>query len=200
MGSTSQRVSRLSVTRLAVWNAGTEPIRSTDIAGRAPLRLTARDGITVLEATVLEVTRAANRLIVFTDEHSDAKLRVTFEFLDPSDGALINVIHDGIGLEDVALVGIVVGGTVRRTVADPETIPAERSASRVRIESGRRKARFGAALSILIGGPLTVLASLMGAVTLASASVLIVMIGIGLYAYARRVYPPSGLRIFDNDL
>ncbi len=202
MAFRGKHVSRLSVTRLAVWNAGTEPIRESDIPDGETLKVTTRDGITVLATEVLEVTRAANHLSISV-QSAEAFPHIKFDFLDPGDRALIDVIPDGTGPADVALEGTIVGGTIRRMTSEPETVPVERSASRAKSQSGRQNARAGATIFTVAGLVLVGLAFIVkdeGRAVIAGVGALIAMIGIGIYAYSRRVYPPTSIRHFDSDL
>lgn len=196
----AQNVSRLSVSRLAIWNAGTEPIRGSEISEHDPLRLSAGDGVKVLGVELVEATRAANRLTVLAAEETGSGWKVMFDFLDPRDGALMDVVHDGTGLKDIALVGTIVGVPIRRTIAAPETTQAEKSASRVQVESARRNTRGLARMMVVVGTSLALLAFFIHQPKVAGAAGLLVVFGVGINALARRIYPPQSIRMFDSDL
>lgn len=203
----------LSVTKLAVWNAGTEALRTQDIASTDPLLVTTRgDNVKLLKVTVRETTQPANAsLVQHETRNGNEAARLTFEYLNPGDGILMDVVHTGTGTEDIELRGSLVGAIIKRTAADPETqttyaggpgaaVPV------VSIESGRERARaYG--YSSLGMATLTVLATWLGAYfefrdwrAIPVFSVVFLALGLSSLAYAARTYPPSRIRKFDGDL
>jgi hypothetical protein len=144
-------VQSLSVTRLGLWNAGNETIRRDDIPSMLPPVIYSRKGVTILETQVLETTSLANKVELKACEDASGGYAVQFDFLDPSDGALFGITHDGVDVKDVAMTGGIIGGRIRCTRADPETITvsaddAHAATTIVKVQSGRSQARSAAVL------------------------------------------------------
>lgn len=200
-------VESLSVTWVAVWNAGNESIRRGDVATKAPPIIYAGDGITLFETDIVETSTEANNVSltpVYTPITGSA---ISFDFLDPGDGAVFSVVHDGSKVTDIRLNGEVIGGRLRRTVAHGET-PMERtgrrwdgSTSPQKPESGRSQTRRGA-YAILILVPIA------GFLVLFTpqwrAGLLLTLVGLivptSVLLLSRRVYPPLRLKSFDKNL
>jgi hypothetical protein len=81
-------VKLLSRVTLWLWNAGNEPITGADLKTKLPLRLELGEKVTVLEIGVTTQTRETNNLTVGED------LLVTFDYLNPNDGAMIDIFVD----------------------------------------------------------------------------------------------------------
>jgi hypothetical protein len=204
---TGYPVDTLSVTRLAVWNAGNASIRRSDLATNDPPVIYAGNGVTLFESDIIEPGAAANNVSLTTVYSLVTGSAMEFDFLDPGDGAVISVVHDGSKLTDIRLNGEIIGGDIRRTVAHGET-PNEKTGTRWDglstpqiVESGRRQTRRGAyavLVLLLIAGvlslftarwPLGLLLTLLGLIVPTSVLLL-----------SRRVYPPLRLKSFDDNL
>jgi hypothetical protein len=86
-------VPRVNKTVLYVWNAGRKTGEGSNVLARDPLRIAIPGDGHVLRARVLEVTRDVNNVTVQVP--SDNQATIAFDFLDPGDGAAIEVIHTG---------------------------------------------------------------------------------------------------------
>ena len=82
-------VPALSVTRLAVWNAGTETLRGEDFPSVDPLHIVSRRDSDVIKAKVLETSRDVIQVEIATSAVSVKSASVSLAFLDPGDGFLI---------------------------------------------------------------------------------------------------------------
>ena len=98
-------VPRLTLTRIWFWNAGKRGVRGEDIVDSDPLRINFPGG--VLKTTVLQQARNVSGLTVVPKEGTRPEVIVSFDFLDPGDGAVVEVLHSG------AKGGVQVDGTVR---------------------------------------------------------------------------------------
>ena len=203
----SYPVQSLSVTWLAVWNAGNESIRRSDLATKDPPVIYAANGITIFETEVIEASSDANNVTLTPVYEAITGSAIDFEFLDPGDGAVFSVVHTGSKLADIRLNGEIIGGRVRRTVAHGET-PTERKAQQwhgsttpLKPESGRHQIRQSAY-------PLLTFLVLVGLVLLFTSAwrggVLVILLGLivptSVLLLSRRVYPPLRLKSFDKNL
>jgi hypothetical protein len=206
-------VESLSVTRLAVWNAGNESIRRSDLPASDGPVIYGGDGLKIFETTVIETSAAANNVGLTLVDHPIVGSAIGFDFLDPGDGAVFSVVHDGNELTDIRLNGEIIGGRIWRTVAHGER-PTEggsqqwdgvsawqRISAWQRPQSGRFQSRTGAyaaLVMLLLCGFALVLASRWGV------GLLLIVIGLivpsGVLLVSRRVYPPLRLKSFDDNL
>ena len=199
-------VESLSVTRLAVWNAGNESIRRSDFPASDRPVIYGGDGLKIFETAVIETSAAANNVGLTLVDHPVVGSAIGFDFLDPGDGAVFSVVHDGNKLTDIRLNGEIIGGRIWRTVAHGER-PTEGGSQQwddvrawQRPQSGRFQSRIGAyaaLVMLLLCGFVLVLASQWGV------GLLLIVIGIvpsGALLISRRVYPPLQLKSFDENL
>jgi hypothetical protein len=194
----------ISVTRLAIWNAGTEPLRDSDVAEADPVRIEPRSGVRAFRAELIEVTSAANRSSVTADGEASNRWLFRFAFLDSGDGVLVSIVHDGSGRQDLVVRGSLIGGRIRRAAADSDTmmlsLPPFAPAAAAYVESGRRHDKFlaamGAVLSVLLlGGAFVAREPWLGMV-----AVIVLVMAAGCHFHARRSYPPPRIRRFDDDI
>jgi hypothetical protein len=110
-------VRNLSVSKIAIWNDGTETIRNSDIADADPLQISS--DAEFLDSTIVFTTSPA---IQFGVQPRGNILRVGFDFLDKNQGGIIQVVHTGSSSEKILLTGSVKGAlpTVRRTFESTE--------------------------------------------------------------------------------
>ena len=116
-------IGNLTVTNVAFWNAGREPIRSQDIPSNAPLYIQATDGVRILEAYVVQRNNPSNDLkcTLLDSNH----LLLSFEYLDKDDGGVLQVFHTGMTSSDLQIKGKVIGASGELEAA-PLTFPSLR--------------------------------------------------------------------------
>lgn len=100
-------VEDLKVTNALIWNNGKDPIRRDNVATSDPLRILLPDESKIWDARVLYQTRDANTAQVAAEDRS---VRAEFDFLNPYDAMLINILHTG-PLDDATLAGTLIGST-----------------------------------------------------------------------------------------
>lgn len=86
-----QPVPRLTSSRIVFWNSGNSTVHGNAIVSGDPLRCEFDDG-SILKAHVIKATRPVINFSV----SADAAIPIatfTFDFLDPSDGAMIEILH-----------------------------------------------------------------------------------------------------------
>lgn len=102
-----EEVEDLTVTNIAFWNSGKEPIRREDIASTEPIRITAMNGCRILEADVIQTNNPSNNLKC--DLFGNDKVLTSFEYLEKGDGAVIQVFHTGQNNDDLQFQGKIIG-------------------------------------------------------------------------------------------
>ncbi|MEX5393819.1 hypothetical protein ACVH7R_11000 [Acinetobacter baumannii] len=100
-------VDKLYKTLIYIWNSGNLTIRRTDLETIDKLRLSIENNTEVLSIKIIQVTRDVINFSI--DNQIDSKNHeIKFDYLDPKDGAVIEVFHTG-DLNDLKLKGIVIG-------------------------------------------------------------------------------------------
>ncbi|RJX41044.1 hypothetical protein D3P09_03260 [Paenibacillus pinisoli] len=87
------KVDRVVKTQVAFWNAGSNTINSHDIVERDPIIIMYSEDSKILNYNIISISRSVNLFRAIINENSN-QVEVTFDFLDPSDGAIIEIIHN----------------------------------------------------------------------------------------------------------
>jgi len=202
----------LSITKLAVWNAGTEALRAQDIPSSDPLVIAVRGSkVHLLKVAVIEVTHTANAASVqFSVNDGNEPAKLTFEYLNPGDGLLVDVVHTGTGTDDIELRGSLVGALINKAASDPETMTTaagpHAATTIVSVQSGREHEKFFG-YACLAMSVCAAIATGVGAYfdfhdwrTFPFFSIGLFALGLLALAHAARAYPPSTIQQFDSDL
>jgi len=88
-------VNRVTRTRIAVWNSGTEALRKTDLVSSYSLRFEFAGDIRILRVQEIRMTKVANEVTLPQNPIFPNVLFLSFEFLDHNDGAIFEVLHTG---------------------------------------------------------------------------------------------------------
>jgi len=101
---------RITVSRFAFWNAGTETIRAGDLTDDA-LRVACKQGIQILDHRVVETNDVTNKISLGAVQNAEdeASVSIRFDYLDPNDGAVLQIVHDGHERTRFRLVGSLKG-------------------------------------------------------------------------------------------
>jgi hypothetical protein len=110
-----------------LWREGRGTVRGSDVVSADPITLRVPAGQRILDAALLLQTKPTNGVIVEVDLHDpDAGATVSFEYLDPRQGAAIEVLHTAESPESVEVTGTVMGipaGIIRVTESVNVTLP-----------------------------------------------------------------------------
>lgn len=112
-GGSLEKISR---TNIAIWNHRGDTVRGLDILPTDPLRVVVEDDDVVLQVRVVSYSRPQVGFALSGDG-------VTFDFLDPGDGAIIEVLHEG---DSPARLAGTIPGAAITTVAPSNLAPAAR--------------------------------------------------------------------------
>lgn len=86
-------VPRLTRSTIWIWNAGKKTVRRSDIAEHDPLRLVF-DG-QVLNCRIRKLSREVTRIRANIEQEPQGAILCQFDFLDPGDGGVFEVLHSG---------------------------------------------------------------------------------------------------------
>lgn len=87
-------IEKLVRTQVVIWNSGRKTIEGNKIVSSDPLRLFF-DNSEVLSCNTAFYSREINKCAVFKDEGSNDTIIFKFDFLDPQDGVVIDILHTG---------------------------------------------------------------------------------------------------------
>lgn len=199
-----QNVNAISVTRAAIWNGGNESLRNTDISENDPLIIQARKGVEILKAELIESTSSANRALIQQMQHEMSRYYFNFEFLNPGDGAIVSIVHTGTGIEDLSLIGTLIGARIKRTAADPETVTTiagpHAATTIVHVESARSFSKFFSFLLFAMSIFIFCISFFKHEMSTLIAAIVVLFLAFVFYFYAKRKYPPSQLKMYDDNL
>lgn len=109
---------RITVTKVAFWNAGREVINALDMTEADPLRIEFGNA-TVLDAKVIKFSAESCRFCV--SKAGLSEVRVVFDYVDSNDYAVIQVVHTG-GIDtQIDMTGKIKGSPRIRRHTDPAT-------------------------------------------------------------------------------
>jgi hypothetical protein len=203
-------VENLSVSRVVLWNTGSDTINASDIADANPLRILATaNGVIILDAKLVATNNSSSRPSV--DVLPDRKSALlSFDYLDKDQGAVIQVIHTGITSDDLLLDGDIKGAKClrKRNIRVFRYLPLPTPKELDRRISPSLKRKIRAAMYFAMGLILLVMGVTSYSIQPHATPDLFVL-GISLLYYilltvmALRtwwMHPPSGLEAYEEDM
>ncbi|MEK4732817.1 hypothetical protein [Paenibacillus sp. FSL L8-0641] len=106
-------IESLVQTQIIIWNSGNATINGKEIVNDDRLRF-AFEKNEILSCSVVLFSRGINKFCVSRDEDSKKKIFIDFDFLDPKDGAVIEVLHKGEGNESYPVLEGTIKGMRRK--------------------------------------------------------------------------------------
>ncbi|QAT88499.1 hypothetical protein EJ065_6974 [Corallococcus coralloides] len=102
-----RRIENLTVTKIALWNDGKATIHQNDIASLDPLIISTAKNHEILDASIIDSKNPANQLEI--SRIDPGKFKLSFEYLDHHEGAVLQVFHTGSTSSDIFITGIIKG-------------------------------------------------------------------------------------------
>jgi hypothetical protein len=102
-------VKRITQSQVWIWREGRGTVKGSDVSSADPVTLRVPEGFRILDVSVLKQSKTTNKVEVARDETDKTKATVTFDYLDPRQGAVIEVTHTGERPEVVVLGGTIMG-------------------------------------------------------------------------------------------
>ena len=93
-----------TVAWVTIWNGGRVALRSADISGRDPLRIVIPHGSLLAGTRIVKETDSA---INWTWSEKDGELLISFDLLNPGEGAVFRIPHDSPHPKNVVLKGTI---------------------------------------------------------------------------------------------
>ena len=89
-----KKVMRLAKTTFILWNGGTDVLRGEDIIAHDAIRICLPSNGTILNHSIVAETNKANLVVTKPKLDASNELTITYEYLNPNDGVVIQVLHD----------------------------------------------------------------------------------------------------------
>ncbi len=100
----NNKISNLSVTKIALWNDGKDTIDNADVAKNDPIKIMINSNFEILEAEILYSKNAANDFTLALSE--DKKfVEICFDFFDYEEGIVIQLFHTASSSNDIFITG-----------------------------------------------------------------------------------------------
>jgi len=117
-----KEVRKVVKTSIVLWNDGNTTFSSDQITLSDPLRIEINGESELLDVDVPRVSRAVNAFIANISPTNPNTINITFDYLDPKDGALIRILH-------TKEVNVNVTGTLRGLPSGVRNLGTHRSPS-----------------------------------------------------------------------
>jgi hypothetical protein len=108
-------VPRLTKSYIVFWNSGVAKVEGKDVVDENPVRLQVGSDGEIVQVEVLKETNLFNKVQVHSDSRLSNEWVVTFDYLDPSDGVVLEVYHTAMS-QKTGVVGTIKG--VKRGIVD----------------------------------------------------------------------------------
>lgn len=103
-----EQVADVTATKVVLWNGGSETISRDDVASAEPILIRAEEGCRILDAEVIGIKNKANLFSVSAPEDGTV-VRVSFDYMDRLEGAVIQILHTGTSSAGISISGKVKG-------------------------------------------------------------------------------------------
>ena len=144
--------SDVSAVQIAVWNAGTSPIRQEDIL--VPISIRSKNKSPILEATIRKTSRPEIGLVINESSKAEGSIAIDWKVIEQDDGASIQLIYAGPASETFEIAGGIVGQrkVIERSYRDQLKSPKEQFDSSAGKRSGPWIMIIGAIVNCLLFG------------------------------------------------
>lgn len=99
-----EKVSNLSITKLAFWNDGKSTINSQDIARIEPIKICIEPEYDILECEILFSKNPSNDFNLTLSEDKKT-ITVNFDYIDFEEGIVVQICHTGSSNKDICVTG-----------------------------------------------------------------------------------------------
>lgn len=133
----NQELENLTITKISIKNTGTDVLKLDDVAEADPITFSTElaKGVRLLDFGITYVDDELNKFKV--ERTGENTIRVGFDYIEPKDFVIIQVLHTGKDSNDIKVTGTVIGAkkpfipneTTETTVEKSRIVRAFRSAS-----------------------------------------------------------------------
>lgn len=109
----NRKITDFNITKYVIWNGGNEVVERNNMVIEKPLQIVSENKNTViLDAQIIKVSEQTNRISIRSME--DNKIELEFEYIEPENGAVIQVLHTG--KADLKVEGKIKGGKAIKNI------------------------------------------------------------------------------------
>ena len=109
----NRKITDFNITKYVIWNGGNEVLERNNMVIEKPLQIVSENKNTViLDAQIIKVSEQTNRISIRSME--DNKIELEFEYIEPENGAVIQVLHTG--KADLKVEGKIKGGKAIKNI------------------------------------------------------------------------------------
>lgn len=101
-----ETVQNLTATKFAFWNAGNDTINKSDIPENSPLRIKAKEGITIYSVEVIFCSDLSNNIFPIIKKGTYI---FDYDYLDRNQGCIVKILHSGNSSIDIVVSGKIKG-------------------------------------------------------------------------------------------
>jgi hypothetical protein len=112
-------VHRITQSLIWLWREGRGTIKGSDIDSDDPVAVAVPNDVRILDVSVLAQSKDTNKVEVLPDSSDETRAIVSFKYLEPRQGAVIEVLHTGKSPAAVALSGTIMGVPKGITPVEP---------------------------------------------------------------------------------
>ena len=101
-----KQIKNLTISRLAIWNAGKEPIYKKDVPSDDKFKISPEEGYNILKAEIIKIKNRSNKWHI---EQIGDNIFIDFEYFDFKEGCTIQIFHTGKSSWSLKVDGSVIG-------------------------------------------------------------------------------------------
>lgn len=102
----NQEINNLTVTKVAIWNAGNQTLNHSDFAQNDLLKIKAEEGIEFYDS---KIVYESDETCMMSIDANRNEIMVLFDYFDRNQGGIIQITHSGKGSKDINILGTVKG-------------------------------------------------------------------------------------------
>ena len=108
-------VRNLVSTHIVFWNGGRATLDSSHVSRAGPVTIKASSDVRVYQAKIIHTT-AHHSQFELSEIEGEKAFSLGFDFVDPGDGCVIQVVHDGLRSDAIGISGVFKGGQLRDAI------------------------------------------------------------------------------------
>ncbi len=116
-----RELTSLRATKVLVWNRGNVTVNSEDVASTDHLCIELAEGERILECSLLKSSSQTNQVRTETTEDAPHRVRISFDYLDNTQGFVLSLLHTAEKGGLVGVKGTLKGGTVTKSGSTDRT-------------------------------------------------------------------------------
>ncbi len=113
-------VETVTSTRIAIWNGGNDTIHDDDIPVLDQVRIVPTASSKVHRLSIIETSNESSNMRIDEIKTPSTQWQVRFEYVDPGDGMVVEIVHDGTEESSFNIEGKLKGGRLKKSLVTRE--------------------------------------------------------------------------------